>query len=90
MSGFSVSESGGTRPVPSFLIFCPCSVAARQSATAAAMTATSAGSALRTAASMSRALSTWTTVTPGGSGIATGPLTSVTLAPAAAAAAAIA
>ena len=58
--------------------------------TAAAQTATSAGSAVSTAASISRAVSTWTVLTPGGSGSATGPLTSVTAAPASARARAMA
>ncbi len=61
----------------------------RQSATAAAMTAMSAGSAASTAACISRAVVDLHDRTPGGA-IATGPLTSVTSAPAAASAAAIA
>ena len=73
MSGFSVSARAGGRPEPSFLILPPDSAAARQSATAAAITATSAGSAASTASSICRAVSTWTVVTPGGSGIVTGP-----------------
>src|SRR5262249_54431957 len=55
-----------------------------------ANTATSAGSALVTAASMSCAVVTLTTATPGGSGTLTGPETSVTSAPASAAGAAVA
>ena len=62
----------------------------RQSATAAAKIATSAGSAASTAASISRAVSTCTVFTPAGSGNVTGPETSVTSAPAAAAARAMA
>ena len=89
MSGFSISASFGGPPA-SFFSFCTTSPAVRQSATAAAKMPTSAGSAASTAASMSRALSTRTVFTPGGSGRLTGPDTSVTLAPAAAAARAIA
>src|SRR5262245_43726880 len=89
MSGFSVSASFGDPPAP-FLILFACGLAMRQSATAAANTATSAGSAFVTTASMSCAVLTLTTVTPGGSGTLTGPETSVTSAPAAAAAAAMA
>src|SRR6516225_3379789 len=89
ISGFSVSASFGDPPAP-FLILFACGLAARQSATAAANTATSAGSALATAASMSCALVILTTATPGGSGTLTGPDTSVTSAPASAAAAAMA
>src|SRR5262245_24727642 len=89
MSGFSVSASFGDPPAP-FLILLACGLAVRQSATAAANTATSAGSALVTAASMSCAVVTLTTATPGGSDTFTGPETSVTSAPAAAAAAAMA
>jgi hypothetical protein len=62
----------------------------RQSATAAAKMPASAGSAASTARSMPRAVSTCTVFTPGGSGKVTGPVTSVTSAPAAAAARAIA
>ena len=69
-----------------FFNFCVASSAARQSATAAAQMAMSAGSAASVAASISCAVSTFTTVTPAGSGSATGPLTSVTSAPSAAAA----
>ncbi len=90
MSGFSVSDNSGVAWPGFFLIFCSPAFATRQSATAAAKMATSAGSALSTALSMSRALSTWMTETPGGSGKLTGPLTSVTSAPARAAAAAMA
>ena len=59
-------------------------------AIAAANTAQSTGSAASTAASISRAVSTRITLAPGGSAMTTGPQTSVTSAPAAAAAAAIA
>src|SRR5215467_8290958 len=89
MSGFSVSASFGDPPAP-FLILFACGLAMRQSATAAANTATSAGSAFVTAASMSCAVVTLTMATPGGSGTFTGPDTSVTWAPASAAAAAMA
>ena len=65
-------------------------VRARQSATAAANTATSAGSAFSTAASICRAVSTCTTDDAGRIGQLTGPLTNTTSAPAAAAAAAMA
>src|SRR5262249_46470341 len=81
--------SFGDPPAP-FLILLACGLAVRQSATAAAKTATSAGSAFVTAASMSCAVVILTTATPGGSGRLTGPDTSVTSAPAAAAAAAMA
>ena len=70
--------------------FAPASRSGRQSATAAAKIAMSAGSDVSTAASISRALSIRITATPGGSGIPTGPETSVTAAPARAAAAAMA
>src|ERR1044072_747644 len=89
MSGFSTSASFGG-PLPSFCSFCSPASAVRQSATAAAKMPTSAGSADSTARSMSRALSTWMVLTPAGSGKFTGPVTSVTVAPAAAAARAIA
>src|SRR5260370_37504349 len=88
MSGFSVSASFGDPPAP-FLILFACGLAMRQSATPAANTATSAGSAFVTAASMSCAVVTLTTATPGGSGTFTGPDTSATWAPASAAAAAL-
>ena len=67
MSGFSVSDRFGSAP-SFFLIFCSPALATRQSATAAAKMPISAGSASSTAASMSRALSTCTVVTPGGIG----------------------
>src|SRR5213595_3642742 len=88
MSGFSVSASLGAPPGP-FLILFSWALAGRQSATAAANTAISAGSAFITAASMSCALATLMILMPGGSGRWTGPETSVTSAPAAAAAAAM-
>ena len=81
MSGFSTSSSVGVRPC-CFLILLSLGLSARQSATAAANTATSAGSAVSTASSICRAVSTLTTVTPGGSGMLTGPLTRTTSAPA--------
>ena len=90
ISGFSTSMSGAGAPDPSFLIFCSAASAVRQSATAATMIATSAGSAASTAASISRAVSTSIRVTPAGVGRCTGPATSVTRAPACAAAAAMA
>ena len=77
-------------PRPSFFIFWSAGRSTRQSATAAAKMPISAGSAASTAASISRALSTRTVLTPGGSGIATGPDTRVTSAPASAAARAMA
>ena len=58
----------------------------RQSATAAANTAMSAGRARSTAPSISRAFSTRTVSTSTGGASATGPETSVTSAPASAAA----
>ena len=73
-----------------FLIFSISTCSTRQSATAAAAMKTSAGNAAATAACISRANSTWTTVAPGGSGNETGPVTSVTFAPAPTAACAIA
>src|SRR5450830_1148362 len=90
MSGFSTSDKSGVAWPAVFLIFCAPAFATRQSATAAAKIATSTGSARSTACSISRAVSTLTTLTPGGSGRFTGPLTSTTSAPAAAAAAAMA
>ena len=68
MSGFSTSSSRGSS-LPPFLIFSLDCVATRQSATAAANTAMSAGRAACAAASISRAVSTRTTFTPGGSAI---------------------
>src|SRR5260221_10091597 len=65
MSGFSVSASVGAAPIR-FLILLTCGLAGRQSATAAANTATSAGSAFITAASISWALATLMTLTRGG------------------------
>ena len=72
-----------------FLILPP-AASTRQSATAAAPMKTSAGKAALTAASISRAVSMRRVSTPAGSGRLTGPVTSVTRAPACAAAAAIA
>lgn len=89
MSGFSVSRSVGVPP-GAFLIFCSAVPSARQSATAATITAASAGSAVPTAAAISRAVSTSMRVTPAGVGRVTGPATSVTRAPSAASAPAMA
>ncbi len=81
MSGFSVSSIGGGR-VPSFLIFAPARVAGRKSATAAVITMTSAsGASASMAACMSRAETTWMTLTPAGSGSSTLAATRVTSAP---------
>src|SRR4051794_37265683 len=88
-SGFSTSCSGGIA-MSVFLSFCAPSRATRQSATAAAKIATSTGRADSTCCNMSRAVSTCTARTPGGSSSPTGPVTKVTSAPAACAAAAIA
>ncbi len=82
MSGFSTSDNSGVVCPAFFLIFWPPACATRQSATAAAKIATSAGRARSAARNMSRAVSTCTTITPGGSGTFTGPLISVTSAPA--------
>src|SRR5215216_4386129 len=89
ISGFSTRASGGM-PAAVFFSFCSPSLATRQSATAAAKIAISAGKAASTRCSMSRADSTRITVTPAGSRNSTGPETSVTSAPAACAAAAMA
>ncbi len=90
MSGFSASVSDGGSPPPFFLSFCSAALATRQSATAAAHTATSAGSARSHAVSISRADSMRNTETPGGSASAVGPETSTVSAPISASAAAIA
>ncbi len=90
MSGFSASLKPGAVPEPFFLIFERCASSTRQSATAAAKTAASAGSAACTAPSISRAVSTFRTVTPSGSGAVAGPETSTTSAPRSRSAAAIA
>ena len=58
MSGFSTSDNSGVAWPAFFLIFCSPALATRQSATAAAKIATSAGSARSTACSISRAVST--------------------------------
>src|SRR5262245_24604796 len=86
MSGFWASFSTASPTPACFLSLWVASSAARQSATAAAQTAMSAGSASSVAAIISCAVSTFTTRTPSGSGSVTGPLTSVTSAPSAAAA----
>ena len=90
MSGLGASAIAGGGASADFLSFCPAGAATRQSATAAAQTATSAGSARRQAASISSAVSTCTTSTPFGSGRRTGPETSVVRAPSAASAVAMA
>src|SRR5262245_20155796 len=89
ISGLTASSSRGGL-APAFFSFWPAGLAIFQSATAAAHTATSAGSAARQDASISSAVSTWRTVTPGGSGSAVGPETSTVSAPRRARAAAIA
>src|SRR5579885_1693667 len=88
MSGFSTSASAGGAPF-CFLSLCG-AVSTRQSPTAAAQIAISAGSADSQAESISRAVTTWTTRTPGGSGSRVGPATSNVSAPWRASAAAIA
>ena len=91
MSGFSVISKAGTRPEPSFLIFCCAALTGRQSATAAvAMNRSCAGATAITAACICTALCTSMRVTPAGVGRCTGPATSVTSAPASAAARAMA
>jgi hypothetical protein len=72
------------------LIFSVTGLAARQSATAAAKMAMSAGSAALTACSISSAVSTRISVAPTGGASDTGPETSVTRAPTDNAAAAMA
>src|SRR5215472_12152099 len=89
ISGFSARRSTGG-PAPSFFSLCRPAVSTRQSATAAAMTATSTGSVASQAASISAAVSTGTTLTPAGGGSCVGPETSTVSAPSAASAAAIA
>ena len=80
MSGFSirVRDRG---PPGAFLILPEATASTRQSATAALITAMSAGKAASTAACISRAVSTQTRFTPTGAAKATGPDTSVTSAP---------
>src|SRR5690625_1556592 len=80
-SGFSSSSSGGIIPLPSFFSFSVETSLTRQSPTAAAKMAASAGRAAWTAALISAAVSTGTTCTPMGGGSATGPETSTTSAP---------
>ena len=88
MSGFSTrSKRGG---LPFFLIFSLTASAARQSATAAAQTAISAGIASAQAVIMSKAVPTFLTVTPGGSASTVGPEIKIVSAPSAARAAAMA
>ncbi len=81
MSGFSAKSSAGALPLPSFFIFDPLALATRQSATAAAKIAASAGRADFTAPSISSAVSTAITSTPAGGGTVAGPVTKLTLAP---------
>ena len=90
MSGFSANSSTGGLPEPSFFSFCPAALATRQSATAAANTAASAGKAAITALRICIAVSTRTTSTPLGGGTCAGPVTNVILAPRSRSAAAIA
>ena len=80
MSGFSTSSSLGGAALAAFLIFSKMD-ATRQSATAAAKTAISQGSASVTAVSISCAVSTATRSTPAGPASWLGPETSVTRAP---------
>ena len=81
MSGLGASSSAGGAAPGFFLILAVAGRAAFQSATAAAQTAMSTVPAARQAASIWSADSTWTVRSPGGSAMATGPLTSVTSAP---------
>ena len=90
ISGFSANSSTGGRPEPSFFSFCAAAPTTRQSATAAAKTAASAGKAAITASRICTAVSTFTTVTPCGGGTGAGPVTNVTCAPKSRSAAAIA
>ncbi|MNT50884.1 hypothetical protein D3C72_1878210 [compost metagenome] len=89
MSGFSIRASDGGPP-GFFLILPEAMPSTRQSATAALITAMSAGSAASTAAFIWVAASTQTRVTPTGTSNATGPEISVTSAPSSARAAATA
>ena len=82
--------ANGSGDAPFFLIFCVSQSAGRQSATAAVITAPSTGNCASTAASISRAVSIRSSVTPAGAGKFVGPLTKCTFAPASAKAAAIA
>ena len=85
------SNSSTSRSTPgAFFNLCADAAAGVQSATAAAPTYRSAGSAASTASCISRAERTSTRATPGGVGNETGPATSTTVAPRCAAAAAIA
>ena len=88
MSGFSAICSIGMSPV--FLIFWSLPFSTRQSATAAAITAASAGSAVATASRICCAVSTAITSTPCGAGTDAGPVTKLTRAPRSRSAAAIA
>src|SRR5262249_42398175 len=90
ISGFSTSSSRGAPAWLPFLIVSEACLATRQSATAAAKMATSQGSALRTACSICCAVSTATSSTPVGAASWLGPEMSVTRAPSACAAAAMA
>ena len=89
MSGFSISASDGGPP-GAFLILPLATPSTRQSATAALITAMSAGRAASTAAFISTAVSTQTLRTPSGASRPTGPETRVTSAPRSARAAAMA
>src|SRR5437667_5903999 len=89
MSGFSTRRSTGG-PRPSFFSLCWSAVSTRQSATAAAITATSTGRVASQAASISAAVSTGISLTPAGVGSCVGPETRTVSAPSAASAAAIA
>ena len=89
MSGFSANLRVGGLP-PAFLSFCSAGSTTRQSLTAAAQTATSTGSTVRQAASMSSAETMRITLTPGGSGSWVGPVTRMVSAPSRASAAATA
>ncbi len=87
MSGFSANSSVGGAAPAFFLILCAVAVAARQSATAAvAMNTSCSGASGSTASNICCALTTSMRVTPRGVARCTGPATSVTIAPASAAA----
>src|SRR5262245_7326874 len=81
ISGFSTSSSLGAPALAPFFSFSEDASATRQLATSAAKMPTSHGSAWRTAASISCAVSTLTRSTPAGAGSWLGPEMSVTRAP---------
>ena len=81
MSGFSTNCRAGGWPEPSFFSLDPEAFTTRQSATAAARMAASAGRAASTAACISRAVSTRITCTPAGGGTLAGPVMKLTRAP---------